>query len=60
MRLLYTLFSLAIGGYGLFWVAEKHPDIKQKIEEVLDFRSINALEVRFDSAQIMEKTRNSF
>lgn len=54
MRLLYTLFTLAIGGYGLYWVADKNPDLKEKAEELLDFRTTSALETRFDAAQIME------
>lgn len=49
-----TLITLAVGGYGLWWAADKNPQIKQKLEEVLEFRSINALEVRYDQAQVME------
>lgn len=54
MRLIYTLITLAIGGYGLFWASEHHPFFKQKIEELMDFRSIVALETRFDAQQVME------
>ncbi len=54
MRLLYTLFTLAVGGYGLFWVADKNPDLKQKAEEYLNFRTTTALETRFDSSLVME------
>ena len=54
MRLLYTLFTLAVGGYGLFWVADKNPELKQKAEELIDFRKTTALETRFDSAQVMD------
>ncbi len=54
MRLLYTLFTLAIGGYGLYWLADKNPDLKHKAEEIIDFRTTTALETRFDSSQIME------
>ena len=54
MRLLYTLFTLAVGGYGLFWLAEKNPDLKQKVEELLDFRKTPALEMRYDATQVME------
>lgn len=53
MRLLYTLFTLAVSGYGLFWLAEKNPDLKTKAEEILDFRTTQALEVRYTAAQIM-------
>lgn len=54
MRLLYTFFTLAAFGYGLYWVAEKNPDFKQKVEEWVDFRSTSALETRFDPVQVME------
>ncbi len=54
MRLLFTLITLAIGGYGFFWMTDKNPDLKQKVEELLDFRTTTALETRFDSAQVME------
>ncbi len=59
MRLLYTLFTLAAGGYGLFWLAEKNPELKQRAEEVLDFRTTNALECRFDATQIMEANQKT-
>ncbi|NGX47950.1 MAG: hypothetical protein K1000chlam3_01335, partial [Chlamydiae bacterium] len=35
MRLLYTLFTLAVGGCGLYWLADKNPELKQKAEEFL-------------------------
>lgn len=54
MRLLFTLLTLAIGSYGFFWMTDKKPDLKQKAEELLDFRSTAALETRFDAAQVME------
>jgi len=54
MRLLFTLFTLASFGGGLYWLADKNPDLKQKAEEFIDFRTTSALETRFDSAQVME------
>lgn len=54
MRLLYTLFTLAAGGYGLFWIADKNPELKNKAEEFIDFRTTNALEIRYDAQQIMD------
>ena len=54
MRLLYTLFTLAVGGYGLYWVADKNPDLKHKAEEILDFRTTSALELRYSAQQIMD------
>lgn len=54
MRLLYTLFTLAVGGYGLFWALEKNPELKHKAEELLDFRTTSALELRYDAHQVMD------
>lgn len=54
MRLLYTLFSLAACGYGFFYLTDKNPDLKQKMEELIDFRTTNALEIRYGAQQIME------
>lgn len=54
MRMLYTLLTLAAGGYGLFWLTEKNPDLKQKAEEWLDFRSTTAFTIHFDSAQVID------
>lgn len=55
MRLIYTLFSLVTCGYGLYWVAEKNPDLKHKAEEFLDFRSLSAFEMRYSAQQIMDR-----
>lgn len=57
MRLLVSLFSLFVAGYGLFWIAGNHPDIKTKVEEVLDVGHFHTLEIRYTSSQIMEKHR---
>lgn len=54
MRLLYTLFTLAIGGYGVYWIADKNPDLKNRAETLLNFRTTNALEMRYDARQIMD------
>lgn len=54
MRLLLTLLTLAVSGYGYFWMTDKNPDLRQKAEELLDFRTTTALETRFDAAQVME------
>jgi hypothetical protein len=54
MRLLFTLISLAAGTYGYFWLVDKNPDVKERVEELIDFRTTTALETRFDSAQVME------
>ncbi len=57
MRLVISLFSLFVAGYGIFWIAGNHPDIKTKVEEVLDVGNFHTLEIRYTSNQIMEKHR---
>lgn len=59
MRILFTLLTLAIGGYGYLWMTDKKPDLKQKAEELLDFRTTTALETRFDAAQVMETNQKT-
>lgn len=59
MRLLFILIVLAIGGFGLYRYADKHPLIKEKAESYLDFRTVNALEIRFESSQLMENNQKS-
>ena len=54
MRLLYTLFTLCVGGYALFWFAEKNPSLKEKADELLNFRTTDALQMRYGADQIME------
>lgn len=54
MRLLYTLFTLAVGGYGIYWATDKHPELKSKLEELVDLRTTNALELRYDAQQVMD------
>lgn len=55
MRILSTLITLGCIGYGLFWVNENHPDLKNKAVEFLHTGTFHTLEVRFTAKQIMEK-----
>jgi hypothetical protein len=57
MRILLTLVTVACAGYGLYWVSSTHPEIKTKIEEVLDTGYFHTLEVRYGANQIMESHR---
>lgn len=54
MRMLFTLFSLIAGGYGVFWLTGHNPQLKSKVEELLDFRYLHTLEVRYDAPHIIE------
>lgn len=57
MRLIFSLLSLAIAGYGVWWLSAGHPLVKTKVEEILDVGNFHTLEVRYTAAQIMEKHR---
>jgi hypothetical protein len=54
MRILWTLFLLAAGGAGLWWYGESKPSLRGKAEQLLNLRSVRALEVRFEVKQIIE------
>lgn len=59
MRFLMALLTLGSACYGLWWVSETRPDVKTKVEEILNTGSLNTLEVRYSAAQIMEANRKS-
>lgn len=54
MRILWLLLVLASSGYGLWWLSDTQPFVKEKIENLMQMRSIRALEVRYAVEQIME------
>ena len=57
MRLLITLVTLALGGYGLYWLDGAHPELRAQVEEYVMSGSFHTLEVRHTAAQIMESHR---
>jgi hypothetical protein len=57
MRLIATLISISLLGYGIWWTSKSNPDLKSKVEEVLDLGHFHTLEVRYSANQIMEKHR---
>lgn len=57
MRMIFSLLSFAAMGYGAWWYVSNHPDIRSKVEEVLDVGHFRTLEIRFSANQIMEKHR---
>ena len=57
MRIILSLVSLAVAAYGFWWVAGSHPEVKNKVEEILDIGHFHTLEVRFSANQIMDKHR---
>lgn len=57
MRIITTLLTLAAGGYGLFWLAESHPELKDKVEELIARGNFQTLEIRYTANQIMDAHR---
>lgn len=57
MRIILSCISLFVAGYGIWWVSNTHPEVKTKVEEVLDIGNFYTLEVRFTANQIMESHR---
>lgn len=55
--MIFSILSLCVAGYGLWWVSGNNPDVKTKVEEILDMGNFHTLEVRYTAAQIMEKQR---
>lgn len=57
MRILFTLITLGAACYGLWWLSGTKPEVKTKIEELLNTGSFNTLEVRYTASQIMATQR---
>ncbi len=55
----FILFLLLLGpmGYGVYWNLQRHPELKNKIQEMLPSGSFHTLEVRYTAEQIMETHR---
>jgi hypothetical protein len=57
MRFLFTLATLGAACYGLWWLSATKPEVKTKIEEILNTGSFHTLEVRYAANQIMDAQR---
>ena len=57
MRLLSTLLTLAMLGYGGYWVNLNYPDLKTKALEFVNNGDFHTLEARFTAHQIMDLNR---
>src|SRR5271167_3517767 len=57
MRILFTLLMLGAACYGFFWISNTQPEVKGKINEILNTGSFSTLEVRYSAAQIMDSQR---
>jgi hypothetical protein len=59
MKLLFTLLTLGSLGYGVFWLADKNPEVKQRLESYIKVSEVDALEIRHSAEQIMEENRRT-
>lgn len=57
MRFLFSLMTLGAACYGLWWFSETKPEVRTKLEEILNTGSFHTLEVRYSAGQIMETNR---
>ena len=57
MRFLLSLAALGFTGYSLWWMSDSRPDIKNKVEEILNTGEFHTLEIRYSANQIMEMHR---
>lgn len=57
MRILFTLLCLSAACYGLWRLSATRPEVKSKVEEILNTGSFNTLEIRYTASQIMDVNR---
>lgn len=57
MRILFSLITLGMLGYGLWWASSTQPEIRDKVDNILNTGSFQTLEIRYASNQIMESHR---
>lgn len=55
--MLITILGFAVAGYGAWWYVSNSPDVRSKVEEVLDVGHFRTLEIRYNANQIMERNR---
>jgi hypothetical protein len=57
MKIIIAILFLGALGAGLWWVNNKHPEVKNKIEEAINTGTFHTLELRYTASQIMESHR---
>ena len=57
MRILFSLLCLAAACYGIWRFSSTKPEVKSKVEEILNTGSFNTLEIRYTANQIMDAHR---
>lgn len=59
MRLLFSLFTLGLAGYSLWWLSDIHPELRHKVENIVPTSSFHTLEMRYTAEQIMTAHRGT-
>lgn len=59
IRLLFTLLFLGSLSYGIWWIVDSHPEIKDRATQYLPSSSFISLESRFTIKQVMEAQKHS-
>lgn len=57
MRWLFTLGIFASIAYGAYWMSDTKPEIKTKVEDLLNMGTFHTLETKYSANQIMENHR---
>ncbi len=57
MRWLLLLATFGSLGYGAWWINSTHPEVKTKVEKMVNVGTFHTLEVRYSANQIMETHR---
>ncbi len=57
MRFIFSLIALASAAYGVWYITDTRPEVKDKVEEILNTGAFHTLEVRYTAAQVMESQR---
>lgn len=58
-RIFFSLATVAAAAYGVFWVSNARPNVRNHVEELLNTGSFHTLEMRYTADQIMETNRKS-
>lgn len=58
LRIFTSILCTCLAGYGIWWASQHHPEVKQKVEDILDSGSFHTLEIRYTANQVMEAHRS--
>lgn len=59
MKFILTLLTLCSLGYGGWKLTDSHPEVKQRVEALIDLNEVQSLEVRYSADHLMEEHRKN-